>query len=213
MKERISEIFNHHEERFDRKVREIIEIFDKETDKTIRDASIRSLILELKKEFLDAHLESVTDDLTGFLNKKNIQHVFDRQLSSASRSKQYISVIAIDIDELKKINDRFGHTIGTGLIKATAEVISKSIRRIDVACRYGGDEFVLICIHNKKEGIDKVVNRIRKEVKNISLPENFIPTVSIGSTTLKADDDIKFSFMFDLADNRLYDDKKQKAHH
>ena len=87
---------------------------------------------------------SVRDPLTGLFNRRYMEETFDREIKRAQRKDRSLAVVMVDIDGFKAINDTFGHVPGDVLIEKVAKFLMKSVRVSDVACRYGGDEFLLI---------------------------------------------------------------------
>jgi diguanylate cyclase (GGDEF)-like protein len=209
MKEHIQKIFNKEEE-INKKISELEVILRTTKDPVLRHDSIRALLEELKTELIDTHYNALTDDLTGFLNKKNVEEVFDKIVTEAKKGGICISLILLDIDYLKYYNDNFGHMAGTELITEVAKAISKSIRNSDIAIRYGGDEFMLFCLHNSKEGGRKVVERVRKNISLIKAKKNIKVTISIGCESVCADEITNYEEMFVRADKKLYEAKDHR---
>ncbi len=84
------------------------------------------------------------DPLTGLFNRRHLAATMDRELARCARDDEPISAIMIDIDHFKQINDTLGHPVGDEVLKAVAAVLSQSLRAGDIACRYGGEEFLLL---------------------------------------------------------------------
>ena len=85
-----------------------------------------------------------TDGLTGLVNHRTFYEILEQELWRSKRSGEQISLIMVDVDNLKTINDQYGHRAGDKVIKEISESIKESIRQIDTAARYGGDEFAII---------------------------------------------------------------------
>ena len=127
--------------------------------------------------------QSRTDDLTGQYNRRHILVELEREIERVIRYGRRLSGMMIDIDNFKMINDRFGHLIGDRVIKAFAAVISKSIRKIDILGRYGGDEFLVILPEVTLDVAKLVAQRIQKNL--LEYEENVLGelgklTASIG---------------------------------
>lgn len=118
------------------------------------------------------------------------------------------SLIIIDVDDLKDINDNLGHHAGDKCIKAIADSIKSSIRKDDLAFRYGGDEFVILLLGSNKEQATKVVERIKKTIIKKMIKGNIFSTISAGIATFKATDELHKAFQ--KADKIMYDEKKRK---
>ncbi len=89
-------------------------------------------------------LQAVRDPLTGLYNRRYMQEFLDRELHSARRKHRPVAVMMLDLDHFKRYNDSFGHSAGDQLLAAVGEMLLRSVRAEDIACRYGGEEFVLI---------------------------------------------------------------------
>ena len=87
---------------------------------------------------------SIRDPLTGLYNRRHMDAAFDREISKAKRKECPISVILLDIDHFKKVNDEYGHEAGDAVLKGLGALLTRSVRESDIACRYGGEEFLLI---------------------------------------------------------------------
>ncbi|UFS71805.1 GGDEF domain-containing protein [Geomonas sp. RF6] len=103
---------------------------------------------------------SLTDDLTSLHNMRSFHALAEQQEKMAKRYSKAFAICMLDSDNLKRINDRFGHMAGTELIKWTARIIEKNIRECDVAARFGGDEFIILYSEHDKHQIFPAVERI-----------------------------------------------------
>jgi diguanylate cyclase (GGDEF)-like protein len=122
------------------------------------------------------HLEQVTnllgaknlnyvDDLTELFNQRYLKLVLDREINLCSRSKSKFSVLFMDVDHFKKVNDSKGHIVGSKVLIELSKVLHNSIRSIDYGFRYGGDEFILILVGTDATQAFSVADRIRKHVE------------------------------------------------
>lgn len=103
---------------------------------------------------------SHTDNVTGFNNMENFHVLAGVQERIAKRHKRTFSVCIIDLDNLKQINDHYGHFAGTSLIQQVAQIMRKNIRSSDICARYGGDEFAIMFIEGNKQNVVKVLERM-----------------------------------------------------
>lgn len=149
--------------------------------------------------------EATTDFLTGFLNKRALQDVLAVELQRAARYGYQLSVIFLDIDGFKAYNDTYGHLAGDVVLQKVAELIKNSIRVTDIACRYGGEEFLLILPGTKGEDAARVADRIRRSVENYPFPHRQI-TVSLGVTSAKKNDSV--DMLLARADQACYQAKE-----
>jgi len=147
---------------------------------------------------------SITDSLTGIFNHRHFTTVLDHEIERAKRYESPLSILLIDMDDFKSYNDQFGHLEGDILLITLGQTINKNIRKVDVACRYGGDEFVVILPEASAEQAKKVCEKIKQEVKGLTLKRTV--TVSIGVATYKPPMN-RYDFV-QRADAMLYEDKK-----
>jgi len=138
---------------------------------------------ELKLKALTKELENLAalDSLTSLLNRRAFYDQLKFILSISKRLNIPSSLIMIDIDYFKTINDTHGHIQGDTILKCISEIITDTIRKSDLACRYGGDEFILAILNSDEENSLILAERIREKIEN-AIKDT---TVSIGVTTLK----------------------------
>ena len=155
------------------------------------------------------HLDYLSkyDDLTSLRNRRYALELGLREYYLAKRYKVEFSVILIDFDYFKEINDTYGHIIGDEALKIMSNTIKNNIRTSDILGRYGGDEFILFCPHTNEEVLDIVANKIRKSLsKTILINNNKISiSSSIGCVSLNQDFiDNSFEGLIKKADDALY---------
>lgn len=109
-----------------------------------RNAGLQNEIVELTRKEAQARHLAYHDGLTGLPNRSLLQDRFHQALSQAERHRKLLALLMIDLDDFKRVNDELGHASGDKLLQAVAARLSKSIRGADTACRYGGDEFVIM---------------------------------------------------------------------
>jgi diguanylate cyclase (GGDEF)-like protein len=131
---------------------------------------------------------SVTDDLTQLYNSRYLNQVLRREAKRASRSGRPLSLLFLDLDGFKAVNDTHGHLAGSAALVEAADVIRRSARETDVVARFGGDEFALILPDTGLDGAMAVADRIRERVANhMFLQRDGLAirlTVSVGVATL-----------------------------
>jgi diguanylate cyclase (GGDEF)-like protein len=148
-----------------------------------------------------------TDSLTGLWNYGYFQYKLDEELAKAKSTNTNVSVLMIDIDDFKKYNDRFGHVQGDKALKKIGQTIKDNCRKIDIVCRYGGEEFSLILPANNKKEARLLAERIRKSVaKNNILNYRF--TISVGVANFPKDGSEKKK-LIKKADDALYKAKNE----
>jgi len=153
--------------------------------------------------------EVLYDALTGCYNKKAIEEFLHKFIYNYSRYKQGgFSILMMDIDFFKKINDTYGHLVGDMALKEMAKSVKSLIRKSDLCGRFGGEEFLLILPNTDLAGAIIVANRINEKVKNnvfVHEDQEVKFTVSIGVTTMQDDDD--YCSLVQRADKALYEAK------
>lgn len=131
--------------------------------------SLEEKILQRTKELYEKNEElerlSITDKLTGLYNRAKLDSVLNTEFEKAIRYNDIFSVIMMDIDFFKSVNDNFGHQIGDDVLKESAKILSSCIRTSDTLGRWGGEEFLIICPNNKQEDAIKLANRINIAIK------------------------------------------------
>jgi diguanylate cyclase (GGDEF)-like protein len=152
-----------------------------ELERAIRE--VRDKNLQLEQSLLKLEELAATDPLTGLYNRRHFSRVLDQLFAESERMDSDMSCVMIDLDGYKKLNDGYGHAMGDQLLAIAGRVISANMRRMDVAARYGGDEFVLLLPHATAEEALRVAQRIRDEFRQgsaIALRNNQGVTMSIG---------------------------------
>jgi diguanylate cyclase (GGDEF)-like protein len=126
---------------------------------------------------------SQTDELTGLLNMRAFSTLLDKEIASVERYPHPFTLVMIDVDELKDVNDHYGHSAGTRLLQTVADSISACVRTSDVLARYGGDEFIILMPHTRSEAARIAAERIRAAIHRSSFEMNghrITASVSIG---------------------------------
>lgn len=152
---------------------------------------------------------SETDDLTGLDNIRAFNNILDHEISKSQRYSQPFSLLMLDADGLKDINDNFGHEAGDRLIKAMAETIQTCLRESDTLARYGGDEFIALLPQTDQENAIEAGERIRRAIENTSFDmsgSQVKSTISIGLATFPDQAD-NINELLRKADQSLYKSK------
>ena len=151
---------------------------------------------ELKKEIrvrMEAERKltvlATHDELTGCLNFRSTMEALENEISRSRRYQSKFSMIMIDIDDFKKINDVYGHLAGNDAITAVANVVKSSVRNIDVVGRYGGDEFIILLPETDPQHAQVVTDRIRSGLEK----------VTVASTHLENDRELTIKFSAGIA--------------
>lgn len=149
---------------------------------------------------------STTDELTGLKNRRAFNAALDAEIGKAGRYKRPFAILMIDADNLKPVNDEFGHKVGDKLIRLIARVIAESVREVDLVARYGGDEFVVLMSESTRANASVVAERIRQAMENTSFSESgkrISSTVSIGIASFPTDTN-NGEELLSIADQQLY---------
>ncbi len=147
--------------------------------------AIETLVDLSDKRRLEEELRrlSVTDDLTGLYNQRFFYATLAREVESARRYGHQLSLLLLDLDHFKSYNDSYGHLEGDKVLSACAKAVQGQVRATDLACRYGGEEFVVLLPHTPLDEALKVAERIRGAVERLEffpvLPEKGLTTASM----------------------------------
>lgn len=134
---------------------------------------------------------SVTDNLTKIYNRRKIEVLLDYSIKQLSRDNNNLSVLLIDIDDFKLVNDTYGHEIGDEVLVIFAQIIKDSVRQNDLFGRWGGEEFVVVLPATNKEGGIFVAEKIRTSLEQYKFPKVGTKTCSIGLYEVKTEDQLK----------------------
>ena len=150
--------------------------------------------------------QAITDPLTGLWNRRYMAESLEREVARALRFGHEVSLIIVDIDDFKKINDRRGHLQGDMVLERVADVVREATRSIDVAARYGGDELAIILVETSREGATILGERLAERMRETDVPlregGRMGVTISVGVATVpdSADD---LESLVDAADRAL----------
>jgi two-component system, cell cycle response regulator len=154
---------------------------------------------------------AVTDPLTGLFNRRKFSDVLRREFAVTKRYRNELSCLMIDIDHFKLINDRHGHDFGDGVLKDVATTLMHNLREVDLACRYGGEEFAVLLPHTPKENALVVADRITRCVRELKLNYDgtSVPvSVSVGIASTKDITTNEAEELVRSADVALYEAKR-----
>jgi diguanylate cyclase (GGDEF)-like protein len=150
--------------------------------------------------------EATHDYLSGIFNRRAFFMIGEKLLNNNKRNKKPTSIIMIDIDKFKIINDEYGHAVGDTAIQHVARITKKNIRSSDVLARFGGEEFVILLSETNTDGAVTLAEKIRKKINETALSvkeQNIIISASFGvSASVLSDDALEL--LIQKADDRLY---------
>ncbi|HEX4123234.1 MAG TPA: diguanylate cyclase [Tepidisphaeraceae bacterium] len=176
-----------------------------ELQRALREVRDKNIALEQSLKKLEE--VAATDPLTGLYNRRHFGRVLEQLFSEAQRYDTDLTCIMIDLDEYKRLNDTYGHQIGDQLLVVAAKAISSNLRTMDIAARYGGDEFICLLPHAGAAEAQGVAERIREQFGSASanlLKWERRVTMSIGIGSLSEHRPDGFEQLVALADAALY---------
>jgi diguanylate cyclase (GGDEF)-like protein len=165
-------------------------------------------LLDNARLFEQVHHLAVSDPLTGLANYRRLLDVLENETERTNRTGRPFSVLLLDLDGLKKINDSYGHLVGSRAICRLADILRIHCRAVDTAARYGGDEFALILPESKEDDAHRVANRIREVLA--SDEEQPSLSASIGISVYRGDGE-RIEKLLSEADQDLYSEKAKRG--
>jgi diguanylate cyclase (GGDEF)-like protein len=169
-----------------------------------------NILLQWQSEYHKMYLNTTHDNLTGLLNYRAFLNRLDVEINRALRTEQSLVIIIADVDKFKRINDTFGHQVGNVALKKIADLISSSVRNIDIVARYGGEEFIIALSNSDKNSTELIAKRIVNNIANnifIFNNQRVKITVSLGIVEFPSDSD-QVQKLIEAADKAMYNAKK-----
>ena len=151
---------------------------------------------------------SFKDEVTGLYNRRFFSLRLEEELSRYRRFNHPVSVVLLDLDGFKSVNDSLGHTVGDDTLRDVAQILMKHSRGINVVSRYGGDEFAVLLVETSKAGARLYADRIREVVAKYPFSHGKILTASFGVASLPDDEASTAEDLFRSADEALYAAKR-----
>ena len=180
--------------------------------KIARELKMQELIFNLKESQKELKLLASTDPMTSLYNRRFFSKVSEHVLNLAKRDKTDVSVIMLDIDKFKDVNDTYGHKVGDDVIIALAKKLQELTRKSDIVCRFGGEEFVILLPETAINGALVLSEKIRLEVEktviDLEHDKKLKFTVSIGVSLVDHNEDINIESSIHRADEALYEAKE-----
>ncbi|TDR17435.1 diguanylate cyclase [Marinicella litoralis] len=155
---------------------------------------------------------AITDDLTQLFTRQHVDEVLAQEIIRAQRYQQPLSLLILDLDHFKRINDSYGHTTGDQVLQKFSAVIKQHVRECDLAGRFGGEEFIVILPDTDLVGAHAFAERIRKATAKMVIVkgnQNIKVTVSIGAASYQAQHEENALLLLEDADKALYQAKEQ----
>jgi len=161
--------------------------------------------LKAQKEMLE--LMATTDPLTNIPNLRFFRSNMENEFSRVVRYGHPLSILLVDLDHFKRVNDTFGHPQGDCVLRESARILVGVMRTVDFVARYGGDEFIVIMPHTDHDGAANAADRLRESFEEFhftGLEGKGALTVSIGVATFRSGMEMDAEGLIDLADKALY---------
>jgi diguanylate cyclase (GGDEF)-like protein len=174
-------------------------------------ADILGVILKWHFDFESIKINAIHDDLTGLLNYRAFMKRCEEEISRATRFKQKLVLVVIDIDAFKQVNDKFGHEFGNKVLTDLASIFKNSVRNIDVVGRYGGEEFFIILVDTDKQKSKIITQRIVDNIANYPVFKDGHQvkiSISAGIAEFPTDSE-KIKSILEKADSAMYAAKNE----
>ncbi len=169
-------------------------------------------LAQLKRDVEDLKLQAIIDPLTGLYNVRHFQQVLDTEMQRTVRTSHPTSLVLIDLDHFKSVNDEWGHEVGNLAQKSAARLYQQQLRQFDIVCRYGGEEFAVILPHTPLATAVNVAERLRQQLAKVKIDvddRQLSITASFGVSEFQADGDYNQTALINQADQALYQAKQQ----
>jgi diguanylate cyclase (GGDEF)-like protein len=109
---------------------------------------------------------SILDNITGLFNQEYLKNYIENEIERSKRYNNSFSIVFFDLDNLKKINEKYGHLVGTEILKEIAAILRKGLRKVDIVSRFGGDEFVIVLVNSDQNSSINVCERLKQQITN-----------------------------------------------
>ncbi|MDZ7779566.1 MAG: diguanylate cyclase response regulator [Gemmatimonadota bacterium] len=175
---------------------------------------VRSLRHAVERHRLFSALRSLSliDDLTGLYNRRGFTDLGEQYLKLARRSGRGVSMVYVDLDRFKTINDSLGHHVGDRALAKVADILRATFRKSDIIARLGGDEFGVLALEASDESSESLVERLRESVAefNQTSPDPYQLAVSIGMARQEDEPGVRLEDLVAEADSAMYREKHEK---
>ncbi len=186
---------------------ELVNAFHELENKNIElEGKVTRRTLQLKNALLDMEQVALIDQLTGAYNRRKFNEIIENEINRSKRKHEYLSILFLDVDHFKKINDAYGHAVGDRVLKKLVELIKKKIRIVDHVFRWGGEEFLVLLPDTKIDDAVSSAERIRTTIASYQFDTVVNVRVSIGATEQTEHDTI--NDLLNYADCALYQAKR-----
>lgn len=176
-------------------------------------AAILSIAVKNVQTFQQMQVTSVSDTLTGCFNRAHAFATLDNELRRSRRNRRPMSIVMLDVDEFKAINDDHGHLCGDAVLASIGDTLRRTLRSSDIKCRYGGDEFLVILPETPLEGAEQVADHLRRAIEraeHAGRSRGFSIQISMGVASAM-NGEVDSLALVGRADAAMYKDKGRKA--
>jgi diguanylate cyclase len=174
-------------------------------------ARLRRRVAELEQEVIRVRRLAYYDSLTGLANRELLFDRLNQAMSQAARQRKAVGLVLLDLNDFKRVNDEFGHSAGDVILQSVAARLSKCIRACDTACRYGGDEFVVLLPEiDAAEDVRTVVKKIHAGLSRAHRvgPRTVVIGASSGAALVKGQS-VSCRDLINAADAAMYRSKRR----
>ena len=200
---RLSKVFNQMHATIKRQIKELNEHRD------LLEKEVKERTFELEQANKKLDIISRTDELTQLPNRRDMQRTIEKEVERSKRLNRCFSIIFIDIDHFKNVNDTYGHAAGDAVLKSVASTIRTLLRKYDVLARYGGEEFLTLLPETEQNDAAHVAERFRKQIENQTIffsGQEIKVTITLG--VAQFDSNLGAEKCIQLADKALYEGKE-----
>ncbi|HUJ89138.1 MAG TPA: GGDEF domain-containing protein, partial [Syntrophorhabdales bacterium] len=175
-------------------------------------ASLEAEIVQRKKAEEQLRALSFTDELTGLFNRRGLLTMGDHQLKLARRTRRRFLLVYADLDNMKRINDKFGHIEGDAALIEAADILREVFRESDIIARIGGDEFVILAVDSDGAQSEALINRIHQRciLANLKKARPYVLAMSAGSAEFDPDQPATLEELVAQADRAMYAEKQRR---
>lgn len=175
------------------------------------DCKVLEELAQLRLRVDELSTQVLTDELTGLYNYRHLLWTLGQEIERARRASSEFSLLVLDFDNFKALNDNYGHEFGNQVLRAAGAFFRQSLRRLDVPCRFGGEEFVIVLPGTELREAVNLAERLRAGIENLQLKSGntLVPiTISTGVDSFGANDQLTAELLLDRADQSLLLAKK-----
>lgn len=153
-----------------------------------------------------------TDTLSDCFNRRHSMELLERQMKLAKRNGSPLLVAYFDVDNLKGINDRFGHKTGDHVLKEVSHLFKSTFREVDIICRMGGDEFLIVFPDSSLQQIPLIRERLAKKLLTLNkkIIQGYQIELSMGFSEFQPSESVSVDELIDIADRQMYEEKLKK---